>query len=193
MRRMMVGGSLAILIAGLSAPAALASRGAALDTGRITVETPLSAGGTYRLARITVINPGSEKIRYQLGVSQIETDARSPDTAWFSFSPSAITLGANREKAVTITLRLPQNATAGEYQALVEARAVSSDSGVALNVAAAARLEFTVGSASSGAQANSLTPLDGLGTWWWPVGAGAASLIGLVAVGRRFRIRLEHR
>jgi hypothetical protein len=66
---------------------------------------------------------------------------------------------------------------------------------VALNVAAAARLEFTVGSASSGPQANWLTPLDGFGTgwWWWPVGAGAASLIGLVAIGRRFRIRFEHR
>jgi hypothetical protein len=95
LRRLLLTGLLAAFLVVLSVPAALAKdQGAALDTGRITVETQLVAGHLYRLARFSVRNPGTARTQYDLVVTPVATAARAPDPTWISFSPKQVTLQA---------------------------------------------------------------------------------------------------
>jgi hypothetical protein len=185
-RRLVLAGLLAAFLVGLSVPAALATnQGAALDTGRITVETQLVAGHLYRLATFSVRNPGTARTQYDLVVTPVATAARTPDPAWFSFAPKQVTLQSGKSQAVTLSLRLPKVAAAGEYETLVGARVAQSDSGTSVAAAAAALLSFSV--ASSQKATDDALPV------WWPVLALAVAAVGLFLLRSRFRLRLERR
>jgi hypothetical protein len=171
--RLLAAALLGAALVQLSAMAALAGQGVALDQGRITVETALVAGQRYQLGKLTVRNPGTERTRYQLRVTAISTQHHTPDPTWFSFSAPQVILAPGKRHAVNVTLRLPAEAPAGRYEALVGAQVASGAGGMALAAAAAARLTFTVAAAPT-------PPL--LQAWWLVPTALTAG--GLVVIGR---------
>jgi hypothetical protein len=176
-RRASVAAVAAFVMVQLSCVAALAApQGVALDTGRITVETPLVGGKSYSLARLGVRNPGTQRMKYDLVVTPVRTDAQSPQPAWFSFSPKQVTVQPGKQTSVTVSLRVPKGAAAGQYEVLVGAR-VAADGGMAIAAAAAARLTFTV--APSGTPGLSLS-IPAL----WPIPT-AALLVGGWWLSRR--------
>jgi hypothetical protein len=175
---------MAVLIQ-LSCAAATAAQGVALDTGRISVETPLVGGKSYQLARLSVRNPGDQRTRYDLVVTPIRTDAQTPQPSWLSFSPKQVTLRAGGEQTVSVSIRVPKNAAAGDYEVLVGARVAPAANGMAIAAAAAARLTFTVAGAGPSDAIVSVLPT------WWPVPAVALLSAGLLLGRHRFRLRLR--
>lgn len=173
----------ASLVIQLSCAAAVAAaQGAALDTGRIVVQTPLVTGKSYQLAKLGVRNPGTQRTKYDLLVTPISTDALSPQPAWFSFSPKQVTVQAGKQQSVTVSIRVPKDAPAGRYEALVGAQ-IASSGGMAIAAGAAARLTFSV------AGQPAANPIVSVLNVWWPVPA-VAMLVGGLWLGRgRFRLR----
>jgi hypothetical protein len=165
------------------APAVAAAQGAALDTGRIVVQTPLVVGKSYQLAKLGVRNPGTQRTKYDLVVTPIATDALTPQPGWFSFSPKHVTIKAGRQQTVTVSIRVPKNAAAGRYEALVGAQ-ISSSGGMAIAAGAAARLSFSVAGQTA---ADPIVSVLGI---WWPAPAAALLIGGLwLTRGRRIRLR----
>lgn len=170
--------------------ASAAAQGVALDTGRITVETPLVAGKTYQLARINVRNPGTQRTKYDLIVTPIETAAHSPQASWISFSPKQVTIQGGKQQTVSVSIRIPKGATAGRYEILVGARIAPAGSGMGIAAAAAARLTFSVAGQPVAAQ-----PVIDVVQTWWPVPT-LAILAGGLWLGRsrfKFRMPIERR
>ena len=188
-RRAALSGAAATIAIQLSCAAALAApQGVALDTGRISVETPLVAGKSYQLARLSVRNPGTLRTTYDLVVTPIRTASRTPQPSWIRFSPQQVTVQAGREQAVTVSLKLPKGAAAGRYEILVGARVAPATSGMAIGAAAAARLTFTIASQSAA------QPLVSVLEVWWPLPTAALLLSGAWLRGRfRFRLPIERR
>lgn len=174
----------AVLIQLSCAAKLAAAQGVALDTGRITVETPLVAGKSYQLARLSVRNPGDQRTRYDLVATPMETDAHSPQPSWISFSPKQVTVQAGRQQAVSVSIRIPKNAASGRYEVLVGANVAPTADGIAVAAGAAARLTFTV--AGQGPSEAIVWVLPS----WWPVPALALLGTGLLLRRHRFRLRL---
>lgn len=173
----------AALVLQLSCAAALAAaQGAALDAGRITVQTPLEAGKSYQLARLGVRNPGTQRTKYDLVVTPISTDALTPQSGWFSFSPKQVTVQAGKQQTVTVSIRVPKSAAAGRYEALVGAQ-IAPTGGMAIAAGAAARLTFSV--AGQGAA----EPIVSVLNIWWPAPAIALLAGGLWLTRGRFQLR----
>ena len=169
----------------LSCAAAAAAQGVALDTGRITVETPLNAGKSYQFARVNVLNPGTTRTKYSLAATPIQTAAHTPAPSWFSFSPKQVTVQPGRQQAVSLSVRVPKNAAPGRYEILVGAQIVPSSGGMAIAAGAAARVTFTVTAQSAAADAIvSIVP------GWWPLPTVAVLVAGGWFGRRRFRLRL---
>ena len=147
MRRLAV--LLALVVAASGAGAAAASRGVAVDVGRIDVEQKLTPGGSYSLPMIGVRNPGTERSSYVLAASAVEDPERkAPPAEWFEFEPSEVTLGAGETERVRVRLTLPRDAEPGDYITLVGAQLVNEGGGAQVGAAAAARTTFTVEPAS---------------------------------------------
>ncbi|HEX6140580.1 MAG TPA: hypothetical protein VF013_08990 [Candidatus Limnocylindria bacterium] len=169
----------------LSCVAATAAQGVALDTGRISVETPLTGGKSYQLARLNVRNPGTFRTKYDLVVTPIRTTARTPQASWISFSPKQVTLQAGKQQTVTVSIRLPANAAGGRYEVLIGAHVAPSANGMAIAAGAAARLTFTVASPATS------DPIVTVISSWWPVPTLAILGAGLLLGRHRFRFRLR--
>ena len=175
-----LGAALAVQLS--CAAAVAAAQGAALDTGRISVQTPLEAGKSYQLARLGVRNPGTQRTKYDLVVTPISTDALTPQSNWITFSPKQLTVQAGKQQTVTVSIRVPKNAAAGRYEALVGAQ-IASSGGMAIAAGAAARLTFSV------AGQLAAEPIVSVLSIWWPAPA-IALLAGGVWVARgRLRLR----
>ncbi|HVM15961.1 MAG TPA: hypothetical protein VM290_00065 [Gaiellaceae bacterium] len=141
---------LAVLLAlVVAASGAGASRGVAVDVGRIDVEQKLTPGGSYSLPMIGVRNPGTERSSYVLAASPVEDPERkAPPAEWFEFEPSEVTLGAGETERVRVRLTLPRDAEPGDYITLDGAQLVNEGGGAQVGAAAAARTTFTVEPAS---------------------------------------------
>ena len=165
--------------------ASAAAQGVALDTGRITVETPLVTGKSYQLAKINVRNPGTQRTKYDLIVTPIETSAHSPEASWITFSPKQVTVQGGKQQIVSVSIRVPKGAAAGRYEVLVGARIAPSGNGMGIAAAAAARLTFSVAG-----QPVAVQPVIEVVQAWWPVPA-LAMLAGGLWLGRsRFKLRM---
>jgi hypothetical protein len=139
-----VGGSLL-----LAASPAVASRGVAIDLGRIDIQQKLTPGGAYRLPTMGVRNPGTETTDYELKASPLEMKGRrAPPESWFHFSPSRLTLKPKESTAVRVRIQLPTGADPGKYIALVGPQIVTKGRGAQVGAAAASRVTFTVEPAS---------------------------------------------
>lgn len=164
------------------AAAVAAAQGAALDTGRIVVQTPLVTGKSYQLTKLAVRNPGTQRTKYDLVVTPISTNALTPQPAWFSFSPKQVTVQAGKQQSVTVSIRVPNNAAAGRYEALVGAQ-IASSGGMAIAAGAAARLTFSV------AGQRAADPIVSVLAIWWPAPAAALLVGGLWLTRGRIRLR----
>lgn len=169
----------------LSCVAALAAaQGVALDTGRISVQTPLDAGKSYDLAKLGVRNPGAARTKYDLVVTPIQTSAQTPQASWISFAPKQLTVQPGKQQAVSVSIRLPQNAAPGRYEVLVGARVAPAANGMAIAAGAAARLTFTI------AGRPLAEPIVSVIGTWWPIPAAALLVVGGWFGRSRFRLRL---
>lgn len=162
--------------------------GVGVGTGKIVVEDQLKPGIIYQLPLLTVLNTGDEPTTYGLSIEYHEDQPeRRPSQEWFVFSPSGFSLDPGGVQQVEVTLNLPVRAAPGDYFAYLEAHPrKSSDSGTTnINIAAAAKLSFTV------VPANVLSAMYYRGVSFWQVYAPwpRRAAIGILAVITVFIVR----
>jgi hypothetical protein len=175
---------------------AAASKGVAIDLGRIEIEQKVSPGGSYRLPTMGVRNPGTETTSYELKASPVEVEGReAPPAGWFHFSPAKLMLKPNQTRPVKVRLELPTGADPGDYVALVGPQIVTKGSGAQVGAAAASRVTFSV------------EPATTLEAYWlkvktffsdhgpWSYVAPLVLLLALLAyrIRSRFAFRIERR
>ena len=142
----------------LSAGPAGADRGVALDLGRIDVAQKLTPGGGYRLPPLGVRNPADEVTSYRIVVSHVQGQKGKPvPEEWVQVKPTELTLKPGRTLKVQARLNLPTGADPGDYEGLLAAQIVTKGEGAQVGAAAAAKLTFSVESATL------------LGAWWYRV------------------------
>ena len=123
--------------------------GVGVNVGRIQVDQPLFGGRTYQLPPVGVVNTGHVAGEYSLRVVHLyDQEELRPAPDWFSFEPDRFYLEPGITKDVEINLRIPASAQPGDYFTFIEAYRLASDKdghgGLALQVAAATKLTFTV-------------------------------------------------
>ena len=180
----------------VASASAQASRGVAIDLGRVDIEQRLTPGGSYELPVLTVRNPGTEKTSYELNASPVRSDEGDPPpAAWFQFRPSRLTLDPDQTRRVRVRIELPTGAEPGTYVALVGPQILSAGDGAQIGAAASARVSFEVEPASL-LQAwwlKAKTFLSDRAPWWY-VGLAVVLLIVLARrVRSRFVLRVERR
>jgi hypothetical protein len=180
----------------LSATPASADRGVALDLGRLDIAQTLTPGGGYRLPPIGVRNPGDEATSYKLVVSHVQGQKGKPVPAsWFRFEPDEVTLKPGKTQKVQARLSLPTGADPGSYEGLVAAQIVTKGKGAQVGAAAAAKVTFSVESATwLGAQWYRVrTFLSGHQPWTWLLPALLLSALLAAQLRSRFAFRVERR
>lgn len=186
----------ALILAALAAAPVTATRGVAVDLGKIEISSALAPGGTYKLPTLGVRNPGTEAAWFTLGAGGTGADGTLPlSQEWFSFSPARFQLQPGESVPVAIDLHLPAGVEPGHYEGLLRAELVPETTGAVVGAAAGARLSFEV--KASGSVESHLRELLGLlaGVPGWFYGALVLSIaaVGLRVLSRRFSIRLERR
>jgi len=162
--------------------------GVGINLGKISVDEPMMPGGSYGLPSINIINTGEVTSNYEMGVSyhQNQTEMR-PLAEWFEFDPTIVTLEPGQSAPVAITLNLPIKAKPGDYFAYLEAHPVAKEGNVAIGIAAAAKLYFTIKPANIfSAVANQISEFfTDYSPYSW-VGLGVVILIIIFFLVRRF-------
>jgi len=174
----------------LSGGVADADRGVALDLGRLDVAQRLTPGGGYRLPPLGVRNPGDEVTSYRIVVSHVQgQDGKPVPEGWVRFEPTQLTLEPGKTEKVQARLSLPTGADPGDYEGLLAAQIVTKGEGAQVGAAAAARLTFSVESATLlGAWwYRAKTFLSGHDPWTWLI----PSILGTVLLGRQLRRRFS--
>jgi hypothetical protein len=116
---------MAICILGALPAPATADTGVGVDLAEINIDEILTTGNVYNLPAVGVVNTG--------------------DRTWFQFDPQRFSLEAGTSKKVSISLHIPQDASPGQYFALIEAHPVLESSGATtIGIAAATKLRFSV-------------------------------------------------
>ena len=185
-------------LGGLSG-SAFAQEGVGVNVGKIQVDEPVAPGGTYHIPPVGVINTGHDPSDYSMRIIyQHEQEEEEPPEEWFTFHPDRFRLEPGQLENVRITLKLPVTARPGDYFAFLEAfsvRETDQQGGVALSVAAATRLNFTVEPSNvfSGAFLWGLHRFRDWSPWSYTVlGIVLASIAGFLIIKVfKVRIRLE--
>jgi hypothetical protein len=180
----------------LTAGAATADRGVALDLGKLEIAQTLTPGGGYRLPPIGVRNPGDEMTTYRMVVSSVQGQAGIPvPEDWFEFAPREVTLEPGETEKVQARLNLPTGADPGDYEGLLAAQIVTEGEGAQVGAAAAAKVTFEVEAATLlGAYWHKLsTWFSDNAPWTWLVPALLASALVARQFRRNFAFRLEKR
>jgi hypothetical protein len=140
-----------ILLAGLLilaiATPAFASLGVGTDTGKITIDQPLVAGGSYPLTQFGIFNAGDTAYGYSMHIAPSNRKGMLAPEAWFVFSPAAFYLAPKASNVVHTTLHVSVDATPGVYSVQLQGSPKLPDSktpGGHLNVGAGPVLTFTV-------------------------------------------------
>jgi hypothetical protein len=122
--------------------------GVGVGTGKIVLDEELLPGKRYELPPLNVINTGDVETEYEVTITYHEQQAElRPELQWFTFTPSSFKLKPGEVKNVNIALTLPLQLKPEKYFAYLEAhpiRKTAEGGGTAVNVAAAAKLYFTV-------------------------------------------------
>ena len=172
--------------------------GVGVNLGKIEVDKPLTPGGIYHLPTLGVINTGHQAGDYEVEVTYMhEQKELKPAVEWFHFDPQSFPLQAGASQAVAITLSIPLNARPGNYFALIEAHPIVKGSGVAIGVAAATKLYFSVKPANIlvAVQARVVTFSENTSPYSY-IGMGVVGFIIVAYLFRRYfriRFRLERR
>lgn len=130
---------------------AWARRGVGVSTGKIIVEEKLMPGVIYKLLPLNVVNTGDESSDYEAEITYYQDQEEfSPPQAWFKLSPKEFYLKPGETEMVEISLSVPIKAIPGDYFCFLEGHpVVKAEEGVtAVNVAAAAKLYFTIAPAN---------------------------------------------
>lgn len=137
-----------LLCFALLAPASAFARiGVGVGIGKIVVNQQLRPGIIYDLPPLTVINTGDTTTQYQVAVTFNERQAQKfPKADWFIFSPDKFELAPGKVQRVDVKVNLPLMMEPGDYFAYLEAHplAVDKNGATTINIAAAAKLYFTV-------------------------------------------------
>lgn len=119
--------------------------GLGISPGQIHADEPLNPGGRYRLPSLTVLNTGDVAGEFEIVVGYLAGQAeRRPPESWFEFRPQRFSLAPGESQEVALALALPTRVEPGAYFALLEAHPVVAGQGVAVSVAVATKLSFTV-------------------------------------------------
>lgn len=180
----------------LSAGSASAARGVALDLGRLDIAQTLTPGGGYRLPPIGVRNPGDEVTTYRIVVSHVQGQAGRPvPSEWFRFEPSKVTLKPGKTQKVQTRLSLPTGADPGDYEGLLAAQIVTKGEGAQVGAAAAAKVTFTVESATwlGGQWYRIRTFFSDHQPWTWLIPALLAGALLGWQLRRRFSFQVARR
>jgi len=179
--RLMIATVLALCV---SVPTAMgASIGVGTDTGRISVDEKLAAGGTYVMPSFRIGNTGEEDMGYVVSVAKYGEGMPVP-ASWVTFRPDAMYLKAGGWSTVVTSLEIPANAAPGHYTALLAAtpRLPAGMATAKMNIGAGPRLEIEVVAS---------TPLRAAlwtGRRWfedtmpWSAGAAAASVVAFIGL-----------
>lgn len=189
--------SLGLLLAmALVSTTASAQEDVGVNVGRIAVDDPIAPGGTYRIPAVGVINTGHDTSSYKVAITYLSgQEELEPPADWFSFNPQQFSLDAGATETVSITVKVPLTARPGDYFAFVEASPIANgdEGGVALGIAAATRLNFTV-EASNVFSASFLWVFHHFRDWspWsWILVAFLGALIGAFLIVRVFKVRIR--
>ena len=196
MRRSTTLAVLGVVAALCGAAPASASRGVALDIGRLDISQKLTPGAVYRLPSIGVRNPGTEVTSYRIVVTHVEGQAGKPIPAsWFRFTPDHVTLKPGRTKKVQARLSLPSGADPGDYEGLIAAQIVTKGKGAQIGAAAAARVTLSVEASTwlSGQWYRLRTFLSGNQPWTWLVPALLLLALAAAQARRRFSFSVARR
>ena len=147
MKRTSIAGLLACLLVVAIATPAFASLGVGTDTGKITIEKPIVAGGSYPLTQFGIFNAGDTSYGYAMHVAPSNRKGMLAPNAWFVFTPTAFYLAAKQSSVVHTTLHVSLDATPGVYSVQLQGSPALPESktpGGHLNVGAGPVLTFTV-------------------------------------------------
>ena len=184
-----------VLLAVLSTTGlAYAQIGVGVNLGKISVDQPLMPGGIYRLPSVSVINSGQVASDYEMEVSyHHEQPQLRPPAEWVEFEPKTVTLEPGQSQPVAITLNIPVNAKPGDYFAYLEVHPVAKKGGVAIGIAAATKLYFSIKPANIFAavahQVSTFFETNAPFSW---VGLGILILVIVIFLFRRF-VRISFR
>jgi hypothetical protein len=125
---------------------ATADIGVGVDLAEINIDEVLTAGNAYNLPAVGVINTGDRAADYEVEITYMnEQEEMMPSADWFRFDPQRFRLEAGTSKKISISLHIPQDASPGQYFALIEAHPVVGGSGgITIGIAAATKLRFNV-------------------------------------------------
>jgi len=196
MRRLATFALLAALALLCAAAPVSASRGVALDLGRLDITQKLTPGGGYRLPPVGVRNPGTEVTTYRLVVTHVQGERGKPiPPEWFRFTPRQVTLKAGKTRKIQVRLSLPSGADPGDYEALVAAQIVTKGKGAQIGAAAAAKLTFSVEASTwlGGQWYRIRTFFADHQPWTWLIPALLAMAMLAAHVRNRFSFRVERR
>ena len=147
MKRTSIAGMLACLLVVAIATPAFASLGVGTDTGRITVDKPLLAGGSYPLTQFGIFNAGDTAYGYKMQIAPSNRKGMIAPDSWFTFTPSAFFLQPKQSSVVHTVLHVSLDATPGVYSVQLQGTPkllTSTTPGGHLNVGAGPILTFTV-------------------------------------------------
>ena len=179
---------LALLAVLLTGGLAYAQVGVGVNLGKISVDEPLMPGGSYRLPSVGVINSGTVTSDYEMEVSYHHQQKElMPSAEWVEFDPKTFTLEPGQSRPVAVTLNIPVGAKPGDYFAYLEVHPVAKEGGVAIGIAAATKLYFSVKPANivSAVTSRVSTFFEANAPFSW-VGLGVLFLIVVVLLFRRF-------
>ena len=166
------------------------SIGVGIQVGPVRLAGIAHAGQTYDLPPVYVVNTGTEPETVRLDVQRLSKGAgRDVPKSWFKPGQTDVHLDARQSATIPVQLVVPADAKPGPYFSDVVAHGSASiEAGAAsLGVAAATKLQFTVGKAvPAGFWSRLSSPLAWAG--------GVIVLAGgafLLARRSGFRLRLE--
>jgi hypothetical protein len=130
--------------------AAAASIGVGIQVGPVRLAGIAHAGQTYDLPPVYVVNTGTEPETVRLEVQRLSRGTgRDVPKSWFKPGQTDVHLDPKQSATIPVQLVVPADATLGPYFSDVVAHGSASIVGgqATLGVAAATKLQFTVGKA----------------------------------------------
>jgi hypothetical protein len=141
---------LAFPLGAAASTAAAASIGVGIQVGPVRLAGIAHAGRAYDLPPVYVVNTGTEPETVRLEVQRLSRGTgHDVPKAWFQPAETDVKLDARQSATIEVKLVVPADATPGPYFSDVVAHGSASiEAGQAsLGVAAATKLQFTVGKA----------------------------------------------
>jgi hypothetical protein len=180
---------LALALLAVAPQVSRAGIGVGVQVGPVRLKTVAHPGGSYQLTPVYVVNTGTQTESVRVRVERLSHGSGRPvPPSWVQVTGPAVQLSPSKAAQIPLKLDVPGGARPGVYLSdiVVAGSAVASAGDANLGVAAATKLEFSVGPGPVKA------PGSSFGSWrWWAL---AALLLGVTFFGVRrsgLRLRIE--